>query len=171
MRTNDKASPLWNPYLGGMFLGVVLFLAFLIAGHGLGASGGVARVLGAAMDKVAPEHVQHNFFFGRYIDQPLSHWIIPVIVGLVIGGFFSARLGGRAKLETLRGPGISPRTRWIFAILGGAIAGYGARLARGCTSGQALTGGATLSVGSWAFMMAVFAGGYATAWFARKLWN
>ena len=39
--------------------------------------------------------------------------------------------------------------------------GYGARFARGCTSGQALSGGATLSVGSWAFMFAVFAGAYA----------
>ena len=39
--------------------------------------------------------------------------------------------------------------------------GIGAKLARGCTSGQALTGGALLNVGSWAFMMMVFAGGYA----------
>ena len=36
----------------------------------------------------------------------------------------------------------------------------GAGLARGCTSGQALSGGAMLSVGSRAFMMMVFAGGY-----------
>jgi hypothetical protein len=49
--------------------------------------------------------------------------------------------------------------------------GYGARLARGCTSGQALSGGAVLSAGSWAFMLAVFAGAYALAYFVRKLWN
>ncbi len=49
--------------------------------------------------------------------------------------------------------------------------GYGARLARGCTSGQALSGGAVLSVGSWAFMFAVFAGGYALAYFVRKAWT
>ncbi len=171
MKSERKVSPLWNPYLGGMFLGLVLFGAFLFAGHGLGASGGLARVLGGVMDKVAPEHVKTNFFFGRYIDHPLSHWIIPVILGLLIGGFFSSRLAGRAKLETLRGPGISVGMRWFFAVVGGVVAGYGARLARGCTSGQALTGGATLSVGSWAFMMAVFGGGYAAAWFVRKLWN
>ena len=60
---------------------------------------------------------------------------------------------------------------WLFAFLGGAIMGYGARFARGCTSGQALSGGAVLSVGSWAFMFAVFGGGYAVAYFVRKLWN
>ena len=49
--------------------------------------------------------------------------------------------------------------------------GYGARMARGCTSGQALSGGAVLSVGSWAFMFAVFGGGYALAYFVRRLWN
>ena len=58
-----------------------------------------------------------------------------------------------------------------FAFLGGAFMGYGARLARGCTSGQALSGGAVLSVGSWAFMFAVFGGAYALAYFVKKLWN
>ena len=59
----------------------------------------------------------------------------------------------------------------MFAFLGGAFMGYGARMARGCTSGQALSGGAVLSAGSWAFMMAVFAGAYALAYFVRRLWN
>jgi hypothetical protein len=44
-------------------------------------------------------------------------------------------------------------------------------LTRGCTSGQALTGGALLSVGSWAFMFSVFGGGYALAYFVRRAWR
>ena len=58
-----------------------------------------------------------------------------------------------------------------MALLGGVFMGFGARLARGCTSGQALSGGAVLSVGSWAFMLAVFAGGYALAYSVRRLWT
>jgi uncharacterized membrane protein YedE/YeeE len=77
----------------------------------------------------------------------------------------------RVKLQTFHGPQISSGTRWGYAFLGGVLMGYGARLARGCTSGQALSGGAVLSVGSWAFMLAVFAGGYALAWFVRRLWQ
>jgi hypothetical protein len=59
----------------------------------------------------------------------------------------------------------------MFALAGGILVGYAAQIARGCTSGQALSGGAVLSVGSWAFMFSVFGGAYALAWFIRKLWN
>jgi uncharacterized membrane protein YedE/YeeE len=58
-----------------------------------------------------------------------------------------------------------------MAFIGGALMGFGARYARGCTSGQALSGGAVLSVGSWAFMFAVFGGAYALAYLLRKFWN
>ncbi|MGA9056855.1 MAG: YeeE/YedE thiosulfate transporter family protein, partial [Terriglobia bacterium] len=54
--------------------------------------------------------------------------------------------------------------------LGGVLTGYGARLARGCTSGLALSGGAVLSAGAWAFMMAVFAAGFIGAYFVRRYW-
>ena len=47
----------------------------------------------------------------------------------------------------------------------------GAKLARGCTSGQALSGGALLSVGSWIFIASCFAAGYALAPIARRLWR
>jgi hypothetical protein len=49
--------------------------------------------------------------------------------------------------------------------------GIAAKMARGCTSGQALSGGALLSAGSWAFMLSVFAGGYAAVWFVRRAWR
>jgi hypothetical protein len=47
----------------------------------------------------------------------------------------------------------------------------GAAFGRGCTSGQALTGGALLNLGSWAFMMCVFGGAYAVAVFFRRQWR
>jgi uncharacterized membrane protein YedE/YeeE len=96
---------------------------------------------------------------------------VPVVLGALAGGFIAGWRNGRVKVETNKGPNISVRTRWVMAFLGGAIMGYGARFARGCTSGQALSGGAVLSVGSWAFMFSVFAGAYALAYFVRKLWN
>ena len=34
-----------NPYMAGILLGVVLFAAFFITGSGLGASGGINRLL------------------------------------------------------------------------------------------------------------------------------
>ena len=49
--------------------------------------------------------------------------------------------------------------------------GFGARLARGCTSGQGLSGAAVLSLGSFAFLFSIFIGGYSLAWFVRKNWE
>jgi uncharacterized membrane protein YedE/YeeE len=103
--------------------------------------------------------------------NPLDNWAVFVVGGVLAGGFVSGWLNGRLKVETNKGPQITVRRRWLLAFVGGAIMGYGARLARGCTSGQALSGGATLSVGSWAFMFAVFGGAYALAYFVRKSWN
>ena len=62
------------------------------------------------------------------------------------------------------------QNRLILAFIGGSIMGFGARLARGCASGMALTGGATLALGSWAFMLMMFAGGYMMAYFVKRQW-
>jgi uncharacterized membrane protein YedE/YeeE len=162
-----------NPYLGGVLLGIVLFLAFFITGNGLGASGGLNHLLVFVEDEVAPGHVDRVPYLLKMAGgdlNPLDSWLVFVTVGTVLGGFASGWWHGRLRLETDKGPRISTRTRWLMAFIGGAFMGYGARFARGCTSGQALSGGAVLSVGSWAFMFAVFAGGYALAYFVRKLW-
>jgi len=164
----------WNPYVGGVLLGILLFLSFFVTGHGLGASGGVNRVAVAVEDLVIPEHVDKTPYIAAMAGgdtDPLDHWIVWEVAGMLMGGFVSGLLRGRVKLQTYRGPQISAQTRWIWAFTGGLLMGYGARMARGCTSSQALSGGAVLSVGSWAFMFAVFAGGYGLAWFVRRLWQ
>ena len=58
--------------------------------------------------------------------------------------------------------------RLALAFVGGFIAAYGAKLAKGCTSGQALTGGSILNVGILCFMLAVFGAAYGLAYFTRK---
>ncbi|MBN1479331.1 YeeE/YedE family protein [candidate division KSB1 bacterium] len=166
--------PYMNPYLAGVLLGLVLFGAFFITGNGLGASGGLNRIIVAVEDLIVPDHVNRTPYLLRLAggeQNPLDNWIVFLTIGALIGGFLSGLFHGRLKLETNKGPNISVRSRWLLAFVGGAIMGYGARLARGCTSGQALSGGAVLSAGSWAFMFAVFGGGYALAWFVRKAWN
>lgn len=169
-----ETRPYVHPYLGGALLGVVLFLAFFLTGNGLGASGGLNRIVVLFEDVVVPGHVDRTPYLIPMAGgetNPLDNWVVPVVFGALAGGFIAGWLNGRVKLETNKGPAISNRTRWLMAFAGGAIMGYGARLARGCTSGQALSGGATLSLGSWVFMFAVFGGAYALAYFVRKLWN
>jgi uncharacterized membrane protein YedE/YeeE len=171
---SERAKPYMNPYLAGTLLGIVLFLAFFITGTGLGASGGLNRMLVYVQNIVAPEHVSQVPYLLKMAGgsaNPLNSWIVYLTAGTILGGFISGLFGRRVKVETNKGPQISTKTRWVMAFLGGILMGYGARLARGCTSGQALSGGAVLSVGSWAFMFAVFAGAYALAYFLRRYWN
>ena len=163
-----------HPYLGGLLLGLVLFLAFFLTGNGLVASGGLNRIVVFVQDIFAPEHVDRIPYLIKLAGgekNPLDDWIVPMIFGTLVGGFASGWFNGRLKVETHKGPNISVRTRWLMAFIGGSFMGYGARMARGCTSGLALSGGAVLSLGAWVFMFAVFAGAYALAYFVRRLWN
>lgn len=169
------AKPYWNPYLAGLGLGLVLLSAFVIMGRGLGASGAFTSLLTTGIQAVAPDHAAGSEFFAEYLGDgtrhPLKDWLVFEVLGVFVGGFLSGALANRVKRTVEKGPRITTAGRLIFAFGGGALMGFGAKLARGCTSGQALTGGALLNVGSWAFMMAVFAGAYALAYFLRRQWQ
>ncbi len=170
---NKKNQNYWNPYFAGFILGLVLLATFVLMGRGLGASGALMRTVTYTIDKVSPEHVDNSPYFAKYAGgdkNPLDNWLVFEVIGVIVGGLLSGLLAGRLKLKTDKGPRISTRGRWAFAFLGGGLMGFGARLAKGCTSGQALTGGATLALGSWAFMMVMFAAGYGMAYFIRKQW-
>lgn len=166
--------PYINPYLGGALLGVVLFGAFYITGNGLGASAAINRIMVSILELVAPTHVDTTAYLaqmGGGARFSLDNAGVFMLIGTLVGGMVSGLINGRMKLEIRKGPSISPQMRIGMAILGGLIMGYGARLARGCTSGQALSGGAVLSVGSFVFMFCIFIGAYALAYSLRRLWN
>lgn len=166
--------PYTNPYLAGIGLGLVLLTAFVVMGRGLGASGAFSNTAAWAMNAVAPDFVQGNEFLGPYLGDgsahPLKTWLVFEVLGLFIGASLSGLLAGRTAVMVEKGPRVSRTARLALAFGGGMLMGIGADLARGCTSGQALTGGALLNAGSWAFMMCVFGGAYALAWFVRKEW-
>jgi hypothetical protein len=171
--TQTPPRPYINPYIAGTLLGLVLFASFYLTGGGLGASAAMSRIQTGVVAWFAHDHVNRVAYFADFAGGHRSawnHYSIFMLVGTALGGLASGLVNRRVKLETRKGPNISVHSRWLFAVLGGAIMGFGARLARGCTSGQALSGGAVLSVGSWAFMFAVFGGAYALAWFVRRLW-
>lgn len=162
-----------SPYLGGVLLGLVLLASFIISGRGLGASGAMMKFVVAIEKAFAQSHVDANPYLAHYGGtgiNPFNDWLVFEILGVIVGAFLSGLIGGRIKKETNRGPQISDKQRWIYAVIGGALFGFGARLARGCTSGVALSGGATLALGSWVTMLCIFAGAYGLAYFVRKLW-
>ncbi|MDJ0764989.1 MAG: YeeE/YedE thiosulfate transporter family protein [Myxococcota bacterium] len=160
-----------NPYIGGLLLAGLLLISYLILGTGIGASGGLARLAATIEGLVASEHVRNSAYFGRYGASPLSYYLVYMLIGSVLGGFVSAFLSGRFKRGYEKGAKCHTKTRVMFALVGGILVGYASRMARGCTSGQALSGGALLLTGSLLFVVCLFISGYATARFFKRQWH
>ncbi len=160
-----------NPYLAGALLGATLLASYLILGAGLGASSGVAR-LGAYIElSIAPARTLASEYFGGWGDQPLKYYLVFMLAGVFFGGLISAFLARRFDVKIERGAKCPAPKRLLFALAGGVVVGFAGRLANGCTSGQALSGGAVLVTGSLLFLICVFTGGYLTAWFVRRQWD
>ena len=120
---------------------------------------------------VSAPHTLGSEYFGRWGAKPLNYYLIFMFAGTFIGALFSALLANRVSIQVERGSASTVRRRLGYALTGGLIVGFASRLAQGCTSGQALSGGALLLTGSIVFMLCLFASGYATAWFVRRQWH
>lgn len=166
-----EPKPYSNPYLAGVLLGLTLLASFLILGAGLGASGGLARIAAFLEGLIFPSHVAATEYFGAWGKYPLNYYLVFMLVGVMIGGLGSAVFSRRIAIGVERGAVAPVPFRLFLAALGGILAGFSSRLAGGCTSGQALTGSALLLSGSVVFLICVFAGGFAAAWFVRRQWD
>jgi uncharacterized membrane protein YedE/YeeE len=94
-------------------------------------------------------------------------WRMPFAVGLVLGGFLSAVLGGgwsptwaMGMFDDVVGFGPAGKLAWMFA--GGLFIGFGTRLAGGCTSGHGIFGMSNFERPSLISTLAFMAGGIVT---------
>jgi uncharacterized membrane protein YedE/YeeE len=88
-----------------------------------------------------------------------------LVVGLLVGGFLAALLGGtRApSAEMVHAGETTAGRRYRDAFIGGLLIIFGARLAGGCTSGHIISGITQLAVSGVLFGAAVFGAGMLTA--------
>ncbi len=163
-----------NPYLGGVLLGLLVILTVYITGRGLGASGAVKSAVVTTVDVVAPKSAESNPYISKFISDdhsPMYTWLVFESMGIFFGGLLSGILFGRVKKPWVeKSPKITSKTRLIAALIGGILFGIGSQFGRGCSSGAALAGSATFSLGGVIVMLALFGTGYAIAWFFKKLW-
>lgn len=138
----------------------MLLLTFAMTGHGLGATGFTTRLaawLGQSIDATA---IADNTYLGPMVEggNPLPGWITWEVIGIALGALAAAYSAGRWRLH-VAGAGAGRLKHMALALCGGIFAGFGARVAAGCTSGVGLSGGAVLSVGAFVFLAAFFAAG------------
>lgn len=170
---NSTIRPLWSPLLAGIALGLVLLMTFLITGHGLGASGFFTRFTAWLGGELMRPATLANAYLGPFLKAatgPLANWISWEIVGVMIGALLAAAAGGRFRLRLDGAKNVGGGSRILFALAGGVLSGFGARLARGCTSGLGLSGGATLAVAAFLFLIGFFIGGIVIGYLVRRAW-
>ncbi len=163
----------WNPYFGGFLLGLLIIFTFYLTGRGLGASGALKSGVVTMVHTIAPTYAENNIYYSKFIKEgksPMNNWLVFEGIGMLLGAFLSGAFTGRLKLKVQHSPKITSRRRLVFALGGGLLFGLGAQIARGCTSGAALSGMAVLSTGGFITMLAIFGTGYLVAYFFRKNW-
>ncbi|MCF6291536.1 MAG: YeeE/YedE family protein [Desulfobacterales bacterium] len=167
-----KKNNYWSPYLAGGAIGLTLLVTFCIMGWGLGASSAFARLGAVGLKTVSPDYAGSLKYLGRYLQTaaPLKDWLLFEVGGILLGGLTAALLSGSFKFRFDKGRRIDNKTRLLAGFGGGLLIGFASRLARGCTSGVALAGGAQLAVAGFVFVIAMFASGFVTAAIYRRLW-
>ena len=153
--------PFWSPLWAGVALGLVLLLTFVWTGHGLGATGATTRLSAWLGTLAAPAATEANPYLGPLVESghPLSSWISWQVLGVALGALASAFWAGRLRVQWDGERSIGRGRRIVTALVGGVLAGFGARVAAGCTSGLGLSGAATLSIAAFVFLAVFFVAG------------
>lgn len=155
----------WSPYLVGAAIGVLSWYVFAVPGQPLGITTPFEQAAALGVQRLVPEG--HEYFTGPGKKLAIGYgWM--VVLGVFLGAWLSAWLSGDRTREVMEEPwrvrfGPGAGRRLLFAFLGGMALMFGARLAGGCTSGHAISGGLQLALSSWVFFVTFFAVGIVAA--------
>ena len=130
--------------LAGLGIAGVTLALLLISSRRLGVSTGFEDICSLVLP--APYFQRQAIASGRA-------WRLPLLAGLVVGGFLSAALGGGWEPTWAMGVfdqavGFGPAGKLVWMFAGGLCIGFGTRLAGGCTSGHGIFGLANLELPS-----------------------
>ncbi|HVW24466.1 MAG TPA: YeeE/YedE thiosulfate transporter family protein [Polyangiaceae bacterium] len=155
----------WSPYACGALLGVLAATSMALFGHRL-SGGGAYQQLAAPAGRAL---MKDSVYFHRVL-AGAARWELMGLLGALAGAFSAARLGGAFRVRTMPDAewtsafGGSTKKRWLVGFFGAALTEIASGIAGGCTASLAISGGAALAPGAFAFMGAMFLGGVPTAW-------
>jgi hypothetical protein len=157
-----------SPYVVGAGIGLLETFAFATAKRGLGITTAVENAAALAGRRIAPDAMNINAYVKEREETPKIDWESLLVTGVLAGSYLAARAAGERPGDALpriwtRRFGKSRLARDAAAFIGGAVMMFGARMAKGCTSGHALTGTMQLALSSWVFSPIMFASALAVA--------
>jgi uncharacterized protein len=164
----------WSPYAVGAGIGALSWLSFATAKKPLGITAPFESTA-ARLGQLAPQVSGVNAYLAKNEEVPRIDWEWALAVGVLAGSALSARASNDVDVGVLsptwtRRFGTGHATRYTAAFVGGALMMFGARMAKGCTSGHGISGTLQLAASSWLFspLMAITAGLVARSLFGRR---
>lgn len=155
----------WSPVLVGTGIGLLNVVTFYLLNQTIGTSSAFEQLGVYLYSLFAPAYLASSEY--PYMQTPVINWYVAFVVGIFFGAWISAKLSGYTPQaipsvwQANFGP--SKTIRALGAFVGGFVLMFGARIARGCTSGHAISGGMQLHTAGWMFMIALFVSGIVTA--------
>lgn len=162
-----------SPYAVGAGIGVLSWLSFLTAKKPIGITSAFESTAAGLGQRFAPRRSGVNEYLAKAEEVPAIDWEWMLAAGVALGSYLSARASGDQHPKRVPDVwasrfGTSTIARDAGAFLGGALMMFGARVAKGCTSGHAISGTQQLAASSWLFSPVM---GAAAAGVARLLFG
>jgi hypothetical protein len=129
-----KEGKAWNPYIAGALTGLLLVFSVWFTGKYVGASTTFVRSAGYVESIVSAERVAQMEYFKR--NAPKMDWQFLFVIGIFVGALASSVTSRSFQLQPVPSRwedrfGSSVPKRALAAVIGGAVAMFGARLADG----------------------------------------
>jgi uncharacterized membrane protein YedE/YeeE len=151
--------------VAGAGIAAVTLCLFWLANRRLGISTGFEDVCSLVLG---------HPYFRRASVRSGREWRLPLLAGLVLGGFLSAVTSGGwwptwalGMFDHVIGFGPVGKLAWMF--IGGLCIGFGTRLGGGCTSGHGIFGLSNLELPSLLTTVSFMAGGILTTQFLYRV--
>ncbi len=150
----------WSLALGAVALGLLNVAVLVLSGQPWGEAPAFALWGSKVVASLGVDVLWWDYWarpgFDRQIEQSVLLDSVSVVnIAIVIGALIAAASAGQFRLKGERN-----WRRWMAALIGGLVMGYGARLTNGCNIGAYFSGIGTGALSGWVWLALALAGSY-----------